>query len=97
MFKDYKEQCENFVKAWIDKNTRYKSKDISLQDYKEFNIDLSVEVSNTFKVVTQKVTANLEIWNKLWNKEVKQNINFHNETYYTKREYDTAVDREIKF
>lgn len=52
MFKDYKEQCENFVKAWIDKNTRFKSKDISLQDYKEFCYKCYIEIENKFVVST---------------------------------------------
>lgn len=53
-------------------------------------------MSNAFKVLPQKVTADLNIFDKLYNKEFQKNMNFHNKTYCTKRECDGVIDKEVK-
>ena len=50
MIKGYKEKCEEFIKAWLDKNTLYRSKNVAVQDYKESIVNVSIEIKNKFVV-----------------------------------------------
>ena len=99
MFKGYKENCETFVKKWIDKNTLYKSKNVTLQDYKESRVDFKVEIKNEFKVVSQSANGGKDfgvMWQNIGKPFVEKGFKFKSVKYYTQKEYDSALKQEIK-
>ena len=99
MIKGYKEKCENFIKAWIDKNTLYKSKNVTLQVYKESRTDFKVEIKNEFKVISQSTKVRIEIFDEVWRditKKLGKELKFKDVKCYTQREYDSVLKQEIK-
>lgn len=82
---DYQQQCEKFVKEWIDKNTWHKAKNVSLHIFEFANADLSISVKHTFKV------------EKRIEKDSINNLgqNSRDKIYNTQWEYNQAIQNHI--
>lgn len=50
LLQNYRGECEDFIKGWIKKKTRFNHKNLALENYKNFELEFEVSVENALKV-----------------------------------------------
>ena len=88
MLKGYKKHCEEFIVKWIDEKTRLKSQDIAFQGYKEYSVNFKVELKTAFKVLNGGQNEADKVLKKPF-----KDMDFKLKKYYSRGEYESAVDK----
>lgn len=100
LLQNYRSECEDFIKGWIKKKTRFNHKNLALENYKNFELEFEVSVENAFRVGESKVDFSpkfiSQALKKTKNGEKLLEFEFKDDKFFDEKSWKTAIDKDIK-